>query len=330
MYSDDSPGNKKLFRQFVNEMNVLLRATEGTDKRNNLQLIDDMVKLETKFRDTLLTTKAGVEIYKEFMRHIVEDNGNILTCQGFFRERQETFFESISKAFDAKKPHLLHRFRINFQFTSWVMKQYSGQKKTILNGLHKQISDVRNKVCQNNLPLAINRAKIFSNKTGERRVQYMDLIQDASEGLLIAIDKLVPEDSSLAGVAVGRMTSVMIDDVRDSTTITLSPKEKRILYRARNAEAKEHLTDEDAIVEYVQRSFKGVTKESLRALRLAAQEAVNLYNHDSSGISVIDTLPCNQSPEDDAVESDLNNQLKAAVENLPVLERKVVRLKNGV
>jgi DNA-directed RNA polymerase specialized sigma subunit len=341
---------KNLFRQFVADMDQILHQNEKDDKRDQKQMLEDLIQLESNFKNVLLSHPSGNETYSKFMNFILNEKGNILSARVYFRERQDTFSSKLFKAFHKKNPEMLHRFRINFLFAKWCLefkpsvkidskgnsktikeyKNYNGPLKKRLNHIYDNMINIRNKLCQNNLPLAINRAKIFWSKVPPSHLEYMDLIQAATEGLITALDKYVPPYRTVfRSTAIGRMTLNMMTDYND-TLVKIPPKEKRILYRANNAKRKENLTDQSKIVDYVNESFDGVTESELSKIEAAASQITDLYEKTDNSFSLAEKLfHTEESVETKAQNNQIFLIMKIGLSKLSIIEKKVILLKYG-
>lgn len=321
-----------LFRFFIKTMNEILDENEEVDGRNQKLLLEDLFKLEDDFRITLISEAQGKVIYSDFVDFIKNEKGNILSARIYFRERQDVFSSKISNSFKTGKSYLLYRFKINYNFAKWVCERYKGPKAKRLNLLYKKIIDIRKVLCENNIPLAINRAKIFWSKTPTSHLEYMDFIQNANEGLMNAIDKFVPPYKTVfRSVAIGRMTLNMLTD-HNSTVVKMSPTEKRILYRANNARVKAKLTDINDVLEYVRLSFKNVTKEKLENILSSATGVASLDKEsDDDSVSLKDTMECTAlNPEQSLLSKELAFNIHKAIRAANLLEMKVIKMKFGV
>lgn len=308
-------------------MDTTIRNNQEYSDISQQQLMNQLFKLENKFRSTLVHSKKGYDIYKEFMEFIERDN--ILMARIYFRERQNAFRSKIAPAFKKKDPKKLYRLRINYVFAKWVMERYKGDKKRNLQRIFKKMTEVRNTVCENTLPSAIHRAKIFWSKIPYSHMEYMDMIQAASEGLLQAIDKFEPPFKKVFGsVVVSRMSLNIMDD-HNSTMVKIPTKERRILYRAKNAQNKENLHTQEEILEYVSKSFGNVSGQELAEIQLAADGTMSIDYKNEEGVSVGDTIALEETPESAANKTQLTFQLNYGILNLTPLERKLVVLKNG-
>ena len=322
------------FKFFIKSMNKVLTSNDEDDGRNQQSLLEDLFVLEHKFRDTLISIPEGKKVYTEFIRFIMEDKRNILSARIYFRERQALFSEKISICFKENKPHLLYKFHINYNFAKWVCDGYKGPKSKSLQYTLKKIIKIRKVLCENNMPLAINRAKIFWSKIPRSSAEYMDFIQDANEGLMSAIDKFVPPYKTVfRSVAVGRMSLNMLTD-HNATLVKFSPTEKRVLYRARNAKVKEGLEDPEAVLKYVKQSFPNITIEKLQSIMSSATEATSMDQPVDSGsedMTVGEVIPDN-SPDPEAVfmNKELILKIMEKVKYMPIIEMKLIKMKFGV
>jgi len=325
--------NKDIFKQFIKSMNTVLIDNMDNDSRDQKKLLEDLFDLENGFRDLLISIPEGKQMYYKFADFIKHEKRNILSARVYFRERQAVFSSKISPCFKENRPWNLYNFHINYHFVKWVCARYTGPKKKKLSNMFDKIIEVRKILCENNIPLAINRAKIFWSKVPASHLEYMDLIQDANEGLLTAIDKFVPPYKAVfRSVAVGRMTLNMHTDHND-TVLKLSPTEKRILYRANNARVKEKLKNEEEILEYVKESFGKVTIDKLRAINKAATGviSINAGESDEDGEVANITIPSlNPNPEDVFLSKELRCKINNALSNIPIIEMKLIKMKFGV
>jgi DNA-directed RNA polymerase specialized sigma subunit len=329
--------HQNLFRLFVDEMNEALRDNHKVNPDGQAKLFEQLFRAEREFRAALLSTQYGRDMYKAFMDFIVREKGNILHVRPYFRERQGTFSEKMKRAFDDGNPEVLHKFRINFVFASWMMSRWSDpatrvtyrRQKERLDRSYEQIKRIRTLLCENSLPLAINRSKVFWSKVPESHLEYMDLIQNSSEGLLTAIDKFTPPYKTVfRSTAIGRMTLNMMTDY-NATMVKLPPKEKRILYRHGVAKNRKNIEDADKVLDFVQESFKGVTQEGLQQIVQAASSVMSLDHRPEDGLSLSEKLSSGDNPEKELQANQQQAGLTQALSTLNVIEGKVMSLKTG-
>lgn len=319
-----------LFRQFVGEMDEILQAREINNSKTQKAALYKLIKVEKDFRTLLVATPSGRKVYEKFLDFITEDKSNMLSARVYFRERQNTFSSRIFKAFHKKSPKSLFRFRINYLFASWALKNYEGMHKPKLNELLETMAVIRKELCEANLPLAINRAKIFWARTPKSHLEYMDLIQTSSEGLISAIDKFVPPYRTVfRSVAIGRMNLNMSTDYSE-TIVKLPPKDKRILYRANNAKKNKDIKTNEDLVKFVNESFSGVSSRDLQQIEAAANQLVNIDEKMPDSFSYSEKIASDVSVEEDVINNDLMVKVIVGIKHdLSVLEKKIILLLYG-
>lgn len=235
-FEDDSGDH---FRHFAKSLeNTIATHGENFEGRQKLQL-EKLLRLEHKFRITLIKHRWGNGVYKAFVKMICDEKRNILSARPFFRERQEIFTKYISKALKARQEKGLYRFRFNYQFITFVMALRQWAKKSKIRKLFLKIDQIRNEILEMNLPLGIFQGRKFYNKTPKSHLTHMDFIQISCEGLMAGLDKYTPTDGiviprAFTGVAIGRMVGNFIEEYSE-TPIHFYPGDKRKIYRANKA-----------------------------------------------------------------------------------------------
>ena len=225
----------------------------------------------------------------------------------------------------------MSEFNINHNFIKWVIDRYEGPKKRYLIYNYCKVVEIRKILCENNLPLAINRAKVFWSKFSESPVEYMDMVQASAEGLLNAIDKYVlPYKEVFKSVMVGRMMLNMSTDHND-TLLKMSTNDKRILYRANTARKKSIEIEETEVLDYVKEKFDNVTPKKLHEITSAAINNVSLDQKTSDQKMTIgeSTPSFHPTPEDIVIDIDIHQTFVNAVEELPTTQMKVIKLRLG-
>lgn len=330
--------SKSLFKQFVVEMNDVLKENDNDTAKSQSSLFSELFAAERRFKEALLSTSYGKEVYKRFMDYISRDKDSILQVMPYFRERQGTFSKKISKAFYNNKYEALFKYRINYLFASWVLDNwgettnervtYRKQHQKMLKAF-EDIKRIRRLLCENSLPLAINRAKIFWSKVPESHLEYMDLIQNSAEGLLVAIDKFTPPYKTVfRSTAIGRMTLNMMTDY-NATLVKLPPKEKRILYRHGIAKNRKNIENEEEALEFIKESFKSVTKDNLQQIVSAASSVQSLDWKAEDGVSLVEKLAGGENPEDISTTNEKADLMLRGIHSLVLIERKVITMKTG-
>jgi DNA-directed RNA polymerase specialized sigma subunit len=317
------------FRVFVGKMDSILKENEKEIGKSQRQLLNDLFSVEKQFKALLLKSKEGEKVYEDFINFILEEKENTLSCRPYFRERQDTFTKRIFNLFKKKDSKRLQKYKINYKFMKWAIEKYTGKNKRSMRKLIKEAEHIRKTLCENNLPLVLNKVRMFWSKTPQKHLDYMDLVQTSTEGLLIAIDNFVPPYNTVfRSVAIGRMTLNMMEDYND-TMVKLSPKDKRILYRANKAKNIKENVSKTELTDFVNESFKGVSSEDIENLQKATTEIVDLYSPSSSGLAPVEQIADKNSIEDIVEKTQLKERLMYLMKNLTLLESKVLLLKHG-
>jgi DNA-directed RNA polymerase specialized sigma subunit len=330
------------YSQFISEMNSMLQENDVVNGLSQRDLMNALFKYERDFKNTLLMNEHGAIVYQKFMEFILGDKAdggkeNKLSIRPYFRERQDTFSTKVFPILKAKNARKLHRFRINYLFMKWAMDVYRGPNKRKLTSLLEKVIETRRLLCENNLPLACNRVALFKKKTPQSHLQYMDLVQDASKGLIEAIDKFVPPYKTVfRTTAIGRMTLNMSEDL-SSTLVKLPPKDKRILYRARKAKMNNNDISGEDLQSFVNESFSEATAGDIEMIEAAANQTVSMStrvnssqgNSDASASTIGDMLPSEVDTESEIADTEIENKLLVAMGKLDLIEKKVLLMKSG-
>ena len=252
--------------------------------------VNGLIDLERRFRKAIIRFGAGRQAYIKFVNLIKKERKNILDARPFFRERQEVFSGKITPAIKANKPEDLYVFDVNFIFIKFVIESWDEDIPPKVLQLYEKVKYARETLIINNLPLAINRAKLFFKKTPKAHLEYMDMIQIASDGLIIAVDKYCgPYTKVFRSVGIGRMTGNMIDSYSD-TVIHIYPSLKRILYKANSISNREKITDLHDLYNKVQESFKEDVKNGKsKPKHVSEQEFVDLMSASTVISSTVET-----------------------------------------
>jgi len=325
-----------LFQDFVRDINRIVKQQRREDSRSQEELLNALFDCEQRFRDMLVSTSKGEKTYADFIVYIREVKRNILSSRIFFRERQGTFTQEMSICFKEPDPRKLQQYRINYEFVKWVLKNYKGPKKKKLTAIKDEMVKLRTMLMYKDVFLALSRAKIFSTRAPNWRIEHMDMVQDACEGYLIAVDKFVPPYTNVfRSVAIGRMTLLMLTD-RNATMVKFSPTESRILYRARNAKYKVGLQDPKDILEYVRESYPKTTLEQLARIEAATGVSSldgSLESSQDTGHPIHYVNNLSDETVDIMQEASLNQateKMAVAFNCLNLLEQKALRLKYGI
>jgi len=351
-----------------------------------------LLQLEREFRLLLISSGIAEEVYSAFIRFIRDDKRNILVARPFFRERQGVFTARVSPALEKRDPAALVGFNFNANFIQFAIKsrRWTEQSENLLKkkfhwwspipataaastplaGEERMIELVvlifalRTLMVECNLPLVVDWAKRFAQKTQESHLSRMDMVSIAAEGWLAAIDKLeisvesengpVPwqgtdnpnfskePGSVLRSVGIGRMTGNLIDSY-SGTLIHFWPSDRRKLYRANK-----HRGSVDARMDWY-----GI--ESLDFEQLAAAVNVDDKNGglveemnqtdpveiadivaasscvspsvDEHGNDLMSQFPDNNRPDVEYEDREVWSKILLEIPNLSLIERKLLSLK---
>jgi DNA-directed RNA polymerase specialized sigma subunit len=174
----------------------------------------------------------------------------------------------------------------------------------------------------------------------------MDMVGIASMGLVSGVDKWVGEYSRVFNsVCIGRMTGNMIDSYSE-TMIHFYPSDSSILYRANSLRFKYDIQDLHQLAEAINASYLEDEKNGVKVPKhkITADQLAHLLNAaspvalDSSPddgedgetfYTLLDNTPDQiiESPEEALVKRDLVSKMVDAARKLPIIQRKVLRLK---
>jgi DNA-directed RNA polymerase specialized sigma subunit len=343
------------FRKFASGLEAVIARYE-TDSEETLierqrRQIKLLISLEGQFRKTLIDHPWGVSSYRAFMEMILDDKQNILAARPYFRERQGVFAAEISKALKQRNDKGLYKFKINYPFIHFILNNKKWTKSKIgskIVSIAKQIDSIRTEIMEQNLPLAISQARIFYSSTPKSHLSYMDLIQIHAGGLLAAIDKFVPPDTSemtneeeleayrkFRAVIIGRVTGDRIHNYSE-TLIHFYPSHRRKIYRA--LKAKRRLAEGD-VVDYEklsERVNEGVENKNhltnsaeIAQLVSAASCVSGDISLDLDGETTLDRTEdeFDKRPDNMVEEIESVMAVKSKYKELSVLERKLLNLK---
>jgi RNA polymerase sigma factor (sigma-70 family) len=328
------------FRMFASSLEGAIERFGETDDKDFLarqkRQVDTLVALEREFKETLIASANGEKIYAAFVKFICDDRRNILDARPYFRERQGTFTQQISKALRRRSAKALYRFRFNFRFVQFVMNARAWKPRSMMTKLAHQIDAVRNELITMNMPLAISRARIFYSRTPKAHLSYMDFIQIACEGLMSGIDKFVPPFSkAFRAVAIGRMTGNFIEQYSE-TSIHFFPVDKRKIYRAnkllgRSVDAGDYTDLATKVNNGVEPAHRTNASEIANLMAAASTVSTDtpISEDDEETVRVADRFAAPVDCQPDAIyeHTSTMRSLAEAVKCLTPFEKKLLRLK---
>lgn len=316
---------------------ALERNKDGTIQKEQ---VEELLDAERKFRDTILMYRQASEIYKKFLQKVCIQNKNILSARPYFRETAISFSKKITPAIKTEDIETLKTFNINYQFIKLIRESWLGPFPKRAEQLFQRVHKARTILIENNMPLAINRAKLFYRKTPKSHLTLMDLIEICSMGLAAGIDKYCGEYTPVfRSVCIGRMVGNMIDSYSE-TTLHFYPSDKRILYKANSIRGRQGIDDMVELANAVNASFKqdALEGKSIPKGQITASELSSLMNAASTvsadatvndeGYGVYHyTEDPTQDIEGAYLERESTNRMLLFAKKLPLIHRKVLRLK---
>ena len=312
-----------------------LTSTE-TQKRQ----VEELMDAEKKFKDVVLKYRQSTEVYKKFLQKVCIQNRNILSARPYFREAATTFSKFITPAIKSGNIDELKKFGINYQFIKFIKDTWLGPFPKRAGELFARVHKARTLLIEDNMPLAVNRAKLFYRKVPKSHLTLMDMIGISSLGLTSAVDKWVgPYSPVFRSVIIGRAVGNLIDNYSD-TMLHFFPSDKRVLYKANSIRGRRGIDDINELAEAINNAFEQDGKEgkSVPKLQVNGGELSDLMNAASvvSADSTVNnegygvysyTQDASQDIESAYIERESTVEMLMYAKNLPILHRKILRLK---
>lgn len=328
------------FYKLAADVTRVLDRNENGSKQP--EQVGELLAAEKQFKEEILRHKKfSREVYKRFLQKICVTNKNILSARPYFRESAITFSKHITPAIKSGNIDDLKKFNINFQLINFIRNNWIVKALPVsAEAAYQRVIKARGILIENNMPLAINRAKLFYRKTPRSHLSLMDLIGICSMGLAAGIDKYVGEYTPVfRSVCIGRMVGNMIDSYSE-TMLHFYPSDKRILYKAHTIRGRRGISEVDQLASAVNKSFKDDAKEGkstpknevstseLSTLMNAAStvSADAIVNEEGFGVYQYtqDTSP---NAEEMLIERTSMQLMLNLAKNLPLLHRKILALK---
>jgi DNA-directed RNA polymerase specialized sigma subunit len=326
----------KSFYTLAESVDKSLKSTE--DGSTQKQQVEKLLKLEKQFKKEIINSSQGNIIYKKFLSMIIVTNGNRLTANPYFRENRVTFASSISPSLEMGNWKSLQKNNINYKMVLFMKQAWRGDFPDHLQKIFDEITQARNVLITNNMPLVINRAKRFFTRVPRSHLSLMDMISLCTAGLCTGIDKWSKTTYSpvFLSVCIGRMTANLMEAYNE-TTISFSPEQEKILYRARRASLSLGTEDLDCIAKAINLTLekdgdsKRITKQELEQL-IGASSIVPIENGTNTGVDnqVFDTtLYSNEEEnmENSLIKRDLSIKAHGLIEELDLVTIKILKMK---
>lgn len=314
---------------------------DGTDQKKQ---VEKLMALEKSFKNSILKFKQANEIYRKFILMVVVQNRNILSARPYFREKADVFSSQITPAIKDGKIRPLQKFHINYLLIKFIKDSWAGPFPEKSEKYFNQVIEARRKLIENNMPLAINRAKLFYRKVPRNHISLMDMIGIAAMGLISGVDKWVGDYSPVfRSVCIGRMGGNLIESYSE-TMLHFYPSDRHILYRANSLAYREDLKDFEELAQAINRSFKqdkeegkktnfkSINASELASLMKAASTMSTSLSIDDSSAEVSEIyemhdLDSDLDMENEIAEKDSMLKMISSASSLSLMHRKVLRLK---
>ena len=318
------------------------------DKKAQKILVEKVMNYEKSLIRVLKKYARTQEVYAKFIQFITENEndglGNILSARPYFREDQKDFTAHIAPAFRNKDAKRLMDFHANHMLLKYIMDNWGPDYPKQAMDIWDKFLENRNRLIENNLPLALNRAKTFYRKVPKNHLSLLDFIDICTHGLITGIDKYSGEwKPNWAGVCIGRMVGYMIEEYSQSL-LRMYPTDRKILYRANSLKYRLKIDNIKVLTDAVNASFIADKKEgkTVPKLPITIDYLSELMNSSSTvsadtptedeegfdGISLYDYSSDGEDTVGDMVEKqDLMNKVSSASSSLLLVERKIIKLK---
>lgn len=329
------------FKSFAEQLTTQINKNKAFDETQK-QSVEELLALEEEFRALLASKKQGIRRYEEFISII--RNENILSARPYFRERAADFSKYVTPHLKDPNPEELAKYKINILFAKWVKDRWPGKFPADLQEIYAKMEVARERLIVNNMPLAINEAKKFFRSVPLSHMEFTDFIGWCAAGLASGVDKWSEAEwrPLFRSVCMGRMKGNMIESY-SQTMLHFYPTDRRILYKANALRFRLKIEDIDKLAIAVNESFAEDEKNGIRAigivvngpeLRLlmsaASHVGADTSATDDGSYTVYNSTPDEEDIEEMAIKKDLLDKTRALVLTLPMLERKVIKMKGGL
>jgi DNA-directed RNA polymerase specialized sigma subunit len=312
--------------------------------------VDQLAALEVVFMQKLKESSIGEKAYMAFIDYIMKERRNVLSAMPFFRER----FGKNSPERNAQVPIMIRNgdwkglqdFHVNFLFVALILNKltWTTPEELEIKKIIDEIVGIRKDLVVLNLPLVISRAKIFWGRTQKSNLSYMDIIQVGVLGLIKGIDKYCGAYSKVwRTCAMGMMHGGFIANY-SKTLLRFSPKERKILYRARKFLARHPDGDfnEADLIDAIEMDTEENREKGINLVvsndevadLIAASSTVScdtrppaVSDDDITTTSSPYEAPNEERPDVMVEEADAMRKMLRAANSLSIFDKKLLRLK---
>lgn len=342
---------KKHYEQYSNDLYwladaiSLILAENKKDGTSQKAQVDELILAERLFKEEILRYKYSTQVYKKFINKIRYIDRNILYSKIYFRENSETFSKKITPYLKAEDPEGIKQFNINFNLIQYIRQNWRGPLGAKAEKLYTRVERARRVLQENNMPLAINVAKLFYRKVPKSpHASLMDLIAVSIMGLTSGVDKYTGDKDGnysevFRSVLMGRGTGNAIK-LYSETPLHFYPSDRKILYKANSIRGRQGITDINELCAAVNAAFKADQKEGLSSPKndVTPSELQSLLNAasilsvevtaDENNYTAYDyTVDETENAEERLINTETNNRVGKLIETLSPLHKKVLKLK---
>lgn len=303
--------------------------------------VEALLSYEREFRAEITKRRQSTKIYRKFLQRICVENKNILSARPYFRVGAKRFSAEVTPAIKAEDVEKLKTFDVNFRFLVFVKKHWLGKFPKKAEEAYNKVYRQREALIQNNMPLAINKAKKFFRAVPASHLDLMDMISICAMGLSTGIDKWDgPYSRVWLSCCLGFMTGFLIDEY-SQTMIHFYPNDRKFLYKANKLRSRLGIAEPGALAEAVNLSFKkdelekgfkppkyDIDESELHNLMNAASPVSTDSTVGEEGFGVYDfTVDSEQDIESAYIHRETTSIMLTHAKQLPLLHKKVLRLK---
>ena len=344
---------KKKYEQYGQEFYLLateishILARNKLDETTQKQQVEELWTAEKLFRDEILKYKYSTQVFKKFIQKIRHIDRNILYAKVYFRESSETFSAKITPYLKSEDPEGIKKFKINYNLIIFIKNNWRGPLGAKAEKLYRRVEQARKILIENNLPLAINSAKIFYRSVPKSNNTLLDMINVSAQGLASAVDKYVGDKNGeysrvFCSVILGRVSGNLIK-LNSETSLHFYPSDRKILYKANSIRGRQGIKDVTELAAAINAAFAADAKEGLvvpkeqvtpaqlqELLAAATMVSVELTTKDEEDgtYDAYDFTPDDKSSaEENLILTETNENIGKLISELPPLYRKVLKLK---
>jgi len=346
-----SKAPKKQYESYGNELywladNIaLILAENKLDNTSQKEQVNELFLAEKLFKKEILRYKWSSQVYKKFIQKIRYVDRNILYSKIYFRESAEIFSSDITPCLKTENIEGLKKFNINFNLIQFIKENWRGPLGKDADSLYQRVERARRVLMENNLPLAINAAKLFYRKVPKNgSATLMDMIAVSAQGLASAVDKYTGDKNGnysevFRSVILGRATGNLIK-LYSETPLHFYPSDRRVMYKANSIRGRQGITDVTELAAAVNEAFSQDSKNGLNVPKnqvtpAELQELLNAASlvsveltMDEECYTAYDYTPDDKdTPEESMIRTEISEKIGELIRELPPLYRKIIKLK---